>query len=602
MNALVRYRNGRLNHLARSISVVRLAVVLAACTVMSSISLQSQVLNPPVLQCANNLISGDVELNWSIPSNPCGPFQGYEIYAANDPAGPYTLLTTITNELTTSWVHVGASGAFTDWYYYIVPDYDCPGFSTVTSDTLDNRDPEAPSLDYVTVVPGGVEIRWFPSPSPEAWAYIIYRQSMGFTPIDTVYGRLNTFYFHATPDIDSTQISYSIAALDSCLALGLFANPVHNTIFLEAALDPCGDLNLSWNGYGTWDDGVQDQEIWTSVNGAPLSLNTSVGASATSATIPVNDGDQVCVRIRAFRSDGIISESNEVCVDIEKIQPAQFAYLRNLTMVGNDSAEISWHLDPAAGLDEWRLEQSGDGSGFSPLSVNPIPPVLPPFQTYLHGSGPAGTFYRVQSEDSCGVTERSEIGRTIRLQANPGFQLQTELTWNAPGIMNATIQNYNLYRLEGGSWVLLSSLGPGTLNYTDDVSNYPSNDQAICYRVEAEFELNIIELGLSENLVSVSNEICVEQPARIFTPNAIVPNGINNIFKPVILFADEASYEMSIYGRNGAEIFRTQDINAGWDGTFNGQAVPGGAYAFLIRFRDTDGREFVEKGHVLVVY
>ena len=174
------------------------ATVLLHAILLATVG-SAQTLTPPKLVCANNEITGDVTLTWTVPSNPCGPFLGYEIWGSNSPGGPYTLLTTIPSEFTTSWLHIGADGITTTWYYYLVPVWDCPGWATTTSDTLDNLDPEPPVIDYVTVVPGGVEINWLPSTSPETWAYIIYRQVAGLTPIDTVFGRFTTTYIDAAP-------------------------------------------------------------------------------------------------------------------------------------------------------------------------------------------------------------------------------------------------------------------------------------------------------------------------------------------------------------------------------------------------------------------
>jgi len=193
----------------------RLYTLLIVLTV--PIALWSQATISPVLLCSTTDINGDVTLTWGESVDTCGPFIEYNIYASNDIAGPYTLIGTVTDELIDFFTHVGADGAVTTWYYYLEAVYDCPGYTITLSDTLDNLDPVAPDLVSVTVVTGGqVLVTWEVSPSPETTAYIIYRDIGGFSPIDTVYGRLTTNTTDATAAPADQIETYTIAAMDSC--------------------------------------------------------------------------------------------------------------------------------------------------------------------------------------------------------------------------------------------------------------------------------------------------------------------------------------------------------------------------------------------------
>ncbi len=575
-------------------------LLLATCSLWS-LQASAQSLNPPVLLCATNNLSGDVTLDWSIPVNPCGVFEGYEVWASMTPDGPYSLLTTVLAEATTSFTHIGAGGVTSTWYYYLVPDYDCPGFAAPSSDTLDNRDPEPPIIDYVTVTPAGAELHWLPSPSPETTAYIIYRQVTGFTPIDTVYGRLNTVYTDAGAAVTSQPETYSIASLDSCRTLGLFANPAHNTILLEADLDLCGAWNLNWNEYADWSTGIASQEILTSVNGLPETSVATLDPFLLSYNLAVNDGDSVCVVVRAIRDDGIFSNSNAVCRRIRKVQPSQFVYLRNATMLAPDSAVIEWYPDPLADGESWRVERGDSPGPWSVRGSGAFPPIPGAALTFSDYPIQAGKYYRAQTIDSCGSTVSSGAGRTIRLRGVSGFGLANDLSWNAFELPNAVVSGYDLYRLETGIWTLLTSLPASTLEYVDDVSALLDGEGLFCYRVEARFDLNLPDLGLSESLVSRSDEDCVEQIGKVFVPNAIVPGGSNPLFKPVILFGQADTYSMQVISRYGGVVFETNDPDQGWDGTVNGEPVPGGSYGYILSFRAINGRDIVKKGNVTVV-
>lgn len=83
-----------------------------------------------------------------------------------------------------------------------------------------------------------------------------------------------------------------------------------------------------------------------------------------------------------------------------------------------------------------------------------------------------------------------------------------------------------------------------------------------------------------------------------FTPNG---DGHNDVFRvppsvPVVL------HRLAVYNRQGALVFYTSDVGAGWDGTFDGRMQPAGAYVWLVEFVNpvTKGVE-TRKGVVVLV-
>ncbi len=559
----------------------------------------AQSLDPPTLLCATNDLSGDVSLQWSVPDNPCGPFIGYEVWASLSVEGPYNLLATVSPESSTSFTHAGADGITTTWHYYLVPVYDCPGFAAPTSDTLDNRDPQPPVIDYATVVDEQVQLFWNPGPSPETTAYIIYRQITGFTPIDTVYGRFSTSYIDAGADVANRAETYSIAAVDSCQTLGLFANPAHTTILLQAELDRCGAWLLSWSAYGGWD--AEGYEVRSSVNGAFESLISSLGSDARAYNLTVNDGDSVCATVVARRADGTRARSNTLCRLIEKVQPSRFVYWRTASMISDTEASLSWYPDPQADAATWRVESGELPGPWLVRASGPFPLFDPDLLTHTDEDTRAGRYYRALTVDSCGAVVNSEPARTIRLRGEAGFGLSNTLQWNALELPNATITQYTLFRRDDGTFVPLASLDASANSYTDDVSDQLDGDGVFCYRIEASYALNLPELGISESLISLSNEQCVEQIGKVFVPNAIVPGGSNPLFKPIILFGEAGSYTLQIFSRYGGLVFESTDPEQGWDGTLDGQPAPGGSYGYVLRFSTVNGQEVVKKGNVTVV-
>jgi len=75
-------------------------------------------------------------------------------------------------------------------------------------------------------------------------------------------------------------------------------------------------------------------------------------------------------------------------------------------------------------------------------------------------------------------------------------------------------------------------------------------------------------------------------------PNSFSPNGdnLNDIFKPQLVNFED--YEFIIANRWGEILFRTTDVNQGWDGTYNGTEVQEGAYIYHMRFITTENGEY----------
>jgi gliding motility-associated-like protein len=84
----------------------------------------------------------------------------------------------------------------------------------------------------------------------------------------------------------------------------------------------------------------------------------------------------------------------------------------------------------------------------------------------------------------------------------------------------------------------------------------------------------------------------------VYLPNAFSPNGDgnNDVLYVRSNFIDEL--ELIIYNRWGQEVFRTTDINIGWDGTFRGTLLPPDSYAYYLRALCVNTVEYRKKGNV----
>lgn len=74
--------------------------------------------------------------------------------------------------------------------------------------------------------------------------------------------------------------------------------------------------------------------------------------------------------------------------------------------------------------------------------------------------------------------------------------------------------------------------------------------------------------------------------ADVYFPNTFTPDrdGLNDIFKPETIGIKE--FKMSVFNRWGQEIFYSEDINKGWDGSHQGIASELGVYTYMTEFKN----------------
>ncbi|MCB0737372.1 MAG: gliding motility-associated C-terminal domain-containing protein [Bacteroidetes bacterium] len=69
-----------------------------------------------------------------------------------------------------------------------------------------------------------------------------------------------------------------------------------------------------------------------------------------------------------------------------------------------------------------------------------------------------------------------------------------------------------------------------------------------------------------------------------FMPNAFTPNG--DVFNPEFIAkgTNITQFEMRIFARNGQQVFQTNSIDEGWNGTLLGEPLPLGSYYYLVTY------------------
>ena len=159
----------------------------------------------------------------------------------------------------------------------------------------------------------------------------------------------------------------------------------------------------------------------------------------------------------------------------------------------------------------------------------------------------------------------------------------------------ADVQQYYIYRAQAGTaTVRYDSIVPNALTLPYEDPNVEI-DQEYCYQVSY-----LDECG---NESVLSEEVCQRVPARaqVYFPNAFTPNGdgLNDTFLYKASLLESITFE--VFNRWGELMFRTSQLDVGWDGTYNGSIAPPGTYIYQLNVNDQLGNQFTQNGKVILL-
>jgi len=106
------------------------------------------------------------------------------------------------------------------------------------------------------------------------------------------------------------------------------------------------------------------------------------------------------------------------------------------------------------------------------------------------------------------------------------------------------------------------------------------------------------QFGCTDEIV---HDVVVTPVVTIYVPNAFSPNS-NRINDRFYAYGEGISgFEMVIFNRWGEYLFRSNNIDVGWDGTFNGIEVPNDVYVYVVNYVGIDDSNGTLRGSVTVV-
>jgi len=88
-----------------------------------------------------------------------------------------------------------------------------------------------------------------------------------------------------------------------------------------------------------------------------------------------------------------------------------------------------------------------------------------------------------------------------------------------------------------------------------------------------------------------------------YIPNSFTPNGdsINDTWSPVFFNVKDQNFLLNVYDASNKKIFSSTNINAQWDGKFNGNLMPVDYYYYTVAFETNSGEKKSRNGMLQLV-
>jgi gliding motility-associated-like protein len=471
--------------------------------------------------------------------------------------------------------------------------------------------PDKPVLDSVSVTPGGqTVIGWTQSDSMDVVGNIIYRyDGTKWLPIDSVWGYDTQFYIDTVKDPCIENYKYAISAFDSCGNKSPFTDQTaQRPIFLYNIHYSVCDLKdtLRWIVYEHPKIPIETYEIWRSQNNGAYTLINTVNPQQgmdelTYVDDDIDPGALYEYFVRA-KMDTITSSSCRKTVQTFSYKIPQFVNTVTADVLADNTVTLVIDGDMTVNKCVWDVWRYGPAQP----DTTHIAQVTKPNQNtspFNVSDGDVNAsinplFYYTTVIDSCGKERhKSENFKTIWLQGNTQDNIN-HLFWTASQGWTDGVEKYYIFRTVPGvePTAPIDSVDGNTLQYQEPAPTSGVADGRTIYFVQA-----LKKPVAGERITSTSNRIPLYKAATLYFANAFRPDGVNNEFKPIFDFFGGLNYLFRIYDRWGKIIFETNDINKGWDGTFNNEPVEKGTYVYVITYRSVNGKNISHKGTVTLI-
>ena len=138
-------------------------------------------------------------------------------------------------------------------------------------------------------------------------------------------------------------------------------------------------------------------------------------------------------------------------------------------------------------------------------------------------------------------------------------------------------------------------------NMGDGSTSTDSSNFIYTYRDTGKFVVSMItynQYGCSD---TAYRNITIRPDYTIYIPTAFTPNGDD---RNPVFFAYGTGitvFDMKVFDRWGAQIFESENISVGWDGTYKGAPCPQGVYTYQIYYKEDQKEEHLLFGSITLL-
>lgn len=139
---------------------------------------------------------------------------------------------------------------------------------------------------------------------------------------------------------------------------------------------------------------------------------------------------------------------------------------------------------------------------------------------------------------------------------------------------------------------------------TGDTSSI-ANPQYLFPALAISYNVSLIVKSPNGCIDSITKKVTIQNVYTLYAPDSFSPNedDLNDTFRIYVSGIDNSSYTFSVFNRWGNELFRTEDVNVGWNGKINntGSYCPSGMYVYRVSFLDLTGKRHVVHGRIFIL-